>query len=160
VIVVPGESLVTPPEPPVPDVHLSDLKPLKAVSGWGTVQMNKSVTQKALRTAGREWPKGVGVHARSELEYECRPEYARFVATVGLDEGARGHPACLDFAVYADDAEIARSPLLRWEVATVWHLDAAIPKDTRRIRLVVGDGGDHSWDHADWVNAGFVLADK
>ena len=153
-------SLSTEPPPPTPDIQISEIKALKAVSGWGRPVMNRSVVGKALRVAGKVWPKGVGVHAKSELVYSCKPNYARFVAKVGLDEEVRGRRTKLDFAVYADDTEIARSPVLSWDFLTFWHINAAIPKGTKRISLVVGDGGDGGWDHADWVNAGFVLVKK
>ena len=155
VVALSGSALVA---PPAPDIQISDLKALKAASGWGTPQMDKSVVGKGLRVDGKVWPKGVGVHARSQLVYACKPEYKRFVATVGIDEEVKGRASSLDFAVYADRTEIARSPVLRWGFLTAWHLNAAIPKGTKRIRLVVGDGGDGGWDHADWVNAGFIVA--
>ena len=155
VVALSGSALVAPPDP---DIQISGLKALKAVSGWGQPQMDKSVVGKELRVDGKVWPKGVGVHAKSELVYARKPEYERFVATVGIDEEVKGHATSVDFAVYADGTEIARSPVLRWGFLTAWHLNAAIPKGTRRIRLVVGDGGDGGWDHADWVNAGFIVA--
>jgi len=152
------ETLLSQPPPPTPDVQISDLNALKAVSGWGSPVKDGSVVGKALRVRGKVWPKGVGVHANSELVYACKPEYARFVAKVGIDDEVQGRTTSLDFVVYADDTEIARSPLLRWDLMTFWHIDVAIPKGTQRVRLVVGDGGDGGWDHADWVNAGFILA--
>jgi hypothetical protein len=75
------------PKPPSPDVSLADLKPLKATVGWGDhPRMNRSIGDKPLTLGGKIYEKGVGVHADSEMEFELKPEYERFVSVIGLDD--------------------------------------------------------------------------
>jgi len=149
--------LELPPVPPSPDVHLSDLKPAQATTGFGQVGVNKSVEGKPLTVNGRRYEKGMGVHARSELVYACKPEYKRFVAVAGLDDEKRDdeRPSVV-FQVCADNTVLAESPTLTWRDLSHWHFDVAIPAKTKHVRLIVTDAGDGiAADHADWVDAGF-----
>lgn len=146
-----------PPLPPPPDVHISDLKPLKATVGWGgQAKPDRSIGRQPLSIAGTRYEKGMGVHAPSELVYGLEPGYDRFVAVVGIDDEEGGDPrASVVFEVYADKKRLARSPVMR--PAAVWSVDTAIPAGSRRLRLIVTDAGDGmACDHADWANAGFV----
>jgi hypothetical protein len=145
------------PLPPVPDVHLSDLKAEKLSNGYGQMGINKSVDGKPLTVNGTKYEKGLGAHATAELIYANKPEYKRFVAVVGIDDEVRNDERpSLAFHVYADKKLLAESPKLMWRTLGYWHFDVEIPAGTRQIRLVVTDGGDgNACDHADLVNAGF-----
>jgi len=152
------EKATAPPVPPKPDVHLSDLKPRKATVGWGKVHTNRSVAGKTLTVNGRKYQNGMGVHATSELVYDCKVDYRRFVAVAGIDHSQRHdeRPSVV-FKVYADGKLLAESPVLKWDTIDHWHFDCGVPRGYRRIRLVVTDAGDgNACDHADWVDAGFV----
>ncbi|MCY3021831.1 MAG: NPCBM/NEW2 domain-containing protein [Planctomycetota bacterium] len=158
----PAKATVTTPAlpklPPVPHVHLSDLKPATATVGWGQAGVDKSIEGKPLTVNGKKYAKGMGVHAPSELLYACKPEYKRFVAVVGLDDEKRDdeRPSVV-FEVHADDKLLAQSPKLTWRTNRCWHFDVPLPAVTKRVRLVVTDAGDGiAADHADWVDAGFV----
>jgi hypothetical protein len=154
------EKPTAPPLPPKPDVHLSDLKPRKATVGWGRLGTNRSAGGKALTVGGRKYAKGMGVHANSELVYDCRSEYKRFVAVAGIDHSQRhDERPSVAFKVYADEKLLAESPVLKWDTIDHWHFDCAIPRGCKRVRLIVTDAGDgNACDHADWVDAGFVTA--
>ena len=79
-----------PPPPPLPAVYISDLPVVKGTTGLGDPpKLNRSITDKPISVAGRVYEKGVGVHSYSELEYELRPEYRRFVAVVGVDDAMK-----------------------------------------------------------------------
>jgi hypothetical protein len=150
--------LELPPVPPAPAVHLSDLQPTKATTGWGQVGTNVSVDGKPLTVNGKKYDKGLGVHAASELVYPVKPEYKRFVAIAGLDDEKRDdeRPSVV-FQVWADRKLLAESPTLTWKTLARWHFDVPIPAKTKGLRLVVTDAGDgNAADHADWVEAGFV----
>jgi hypothetical protein len=129
----------------------------------------------------------LGGHAVTELVYELKPEYQRFVALGGIDEEILGNDlgrfrACLPgvvFRVYLDGDLVAASPLIRIQYVP-WPFDVEIPKGSRRIKLVIDDpaGGaealasptypdsyrDWWWTapshlgHADWLEAGFVTS--
>ena len=146
-----------PPRPPKPDVHLSDLAPLKATSEWGgPPKKDRSILGKPLRIGGRTYAKGMGVHANSELAYALKREFKRFVALVGLDDEKSHDPrASVVFEVHVDGRRLGRWAVKKANV--VRSFDVAIPPGSKQIRLVVTDAGDGiACDHADWVDAGFL----
>ncbi len=151
--------LDVPPAPPKPNVHLSELKPVRATVGWGKLGVNKTVQDGPLTVNDKKYDKGMGVHAHSELVYACKADYKRFVAVVGLDfEMRKDDRPSVVFKVYADKTLLADSPVLTWKTVSHWHFDVPIPARSRQIRLIVTDADDGiAADHADWVDAGFVV---
>ena len=146
-----------PPRPPKPDVHLSDLSPLKATSEWGgPPKKDRSILGKPLRIGGRTYAKGMGVHANSELTYALKGELKRFVALVGLDDEKSNDPrASVVFEVHVDGRRLASWAVKKANV--VRSFNVALPPGSKQIRLVVTDAGDGiACDHADWVDAGFL----
>ncbi len=166
------------PLPPVPDVAIGDLKPLRNV-GFGHTyggkvrysgntqppQQNKSNLGQPLKLNRQTYDLGMGVHAPCALMYELKPEYKRFVALAGADENlvsisngsnlAR-HPSVV-FKVFIDGKEAAASPVMR-VLAPAWRFDVPIPGGAKLISLVVMDAGDGSReDFANWANAGFIV---
>jgi hypothetical protein len=122
------------------------------------MHVNQSIEGQPLRVAGKTYQKGLGVHAPSELDYACLPEYRRFVAVAGLDDEKADDPrSSVVFEVYAGKKLLAASPVLKRPGLSSWHFNVAIPAQTKAIRLVVNDAGDGlAADHADWVDAGFL----
>jgi NPCBM/NEW2 domain len=158
-IAVTVPSLAVPPIPRAPDVDLATLTPTRATIGWGKIGINKSVSGGPLLVDGKRYKQGLGVHAVSELNYACKPEYSRFVASAGLDgDKSSDDRSSVTFQVYADDTLLAASPTLTWKTINHWNFDMPIPSATKHLRLVVSDAGDGiAADHADWVNGGFLL---
>jgi len=164
--------------PPKPDVAIGDLKPVRNV-GFGHTyngavrysgntqppQKDKSNLGQDLKVNRAVYQQGMGVHAPSELVYEIKPDYRRFVALAGADENlisvSNGsnlakYPSVL-FKVFIDGSEAAASPVMRVQ-SPAWRFDVPIPERARMISLVVMDAGDGSReDFADWVNAGFIV---
>jgi len=165
--------------PPMPDVLIGDLKPVRNV-GFGHTyggevrysgntrapQKDRSNLGGELRMDRRAWTNGMGVHAPCALMYEIQPGWKRFVALAGADENliafSNGsnlakHPSVV-FKVFIDGREAAASPVMR-AMSRGWRFDVPIPEGARVISLVATDAGDGSReDFADWVNAGFVTA--
>jgi len=143
------------PEPPLPDVYLSDLTPIEATTGFGQIQKNKSVEGKPLTIAGQVYERGLGMHANATLVYQLKPEYKRFVAVVGVDDEVTGRGS-VEFTVYADGQLIAETGVV--PVGDVQFIDVEIPAGAKQIKLEALQGADGmSFDHADWANAGFIL---
>jgi hypothetical protein len=166
------------PKPPVPDVYLGDLQPVRNV-GFGHTyggqvrysgntqapQKDKSNLGKELRMDRRTFQHGLGVHAPCGLIYELKPEYRRFVAWAGADENllqiSNGsnlakYPSVV-FAVYIDGERVAVSPVMRIQ-SPAWRFDVPIPAGARIISLATMDAGDGArQDFADWGDAGFVV---
>jgi hypothetical protein len=166
------------PLPPLPDVYLGDLKPIRNVgfghtyggvvrySGQtGAPQKDKSNLGQELRVNRKVYAHGMGVHAPCALAYEVKPEYQRFVGLAGADENlvriSHGsnlakYPSVV-FKVFIDGREAAASPVMR-VVEQAWRFDVPIPAGAQLISLAVTDAGDGSReDFADWADAGFVL---
>ncbi len=146
------------PVPPRPDVPLGRLRPVRATTGFGHVEVGKNAAGGVIDLDGEVDPQGVGVHAPSELVYQRRPGYRRFVARVGIDAKQDWH-GTVTATVFLGDRRLHESPVLRGGDVP-WNLDVPLPPDDgtgAQVRLVVGDGGDgHSWDLTDWIHAGFV----
>ena len=166
------------PSPPMPDIAIGDLKPVRNV-GFGHTysgqvrysgntqppQKDKSNLGQPLKVNRQTYDTGMGVHAPCALMYEIKPEYQRFVALAGADENiidlsngsnlAR-YPSVV-FKVFIDGGEVAASPVMR-ELSPAWRFDVPIPVGAKVISLVAMDAGDGSReDFANWANAGFLI---
>ena len=154
-------SLAVRPAPARPDVPLERLTPERATTGSGRVRFGKTAADTPLQLDGITYTQGIGVHANSELLYELKPEYGRFVARVGIDDKQTGHGTVV-VKVYAGSKLLLESGVIRGGDSP-WTIDVALPKgdagvDPSRLRLVVDstpDGNDR--DLTDWIHAGFVL---
>jgi alpha-glucosidase len=150
---------IIPPAPPMPDVYLSDLNWISETAGWGPPKKDFSVQNNALRVAGSTYSKGIGTHADSEIIYNIQPGYSRFVAKVGIDDEITLDKASIVFSVVIDGITTAASPVIRHDGSTeFWHFNVAISPGSQQLKIVssaTNDGIDY--DHADWVNAGFIL---
>ena len=152
------KTLELPPIPPLPEVYLSELDPIKAVNGWnGEPRKDKSIEDHPITLRGEVFARGMGVHADSELVYELRPSYKRFVSVIGVDDEKNDAPSgSVTFEVLADETSLFKTGVLtpkdEWVLVNV-----PIPSGAQRLRLLVGDGGNGiACDHADWANAGFL----
>ena len=76
--------------------------------------------------------RGVGVHANSELLYDLKPEYDRFVAQVGIDDKQMGHGTIV-VKVYAGTKLLLESGVIRGGDPP-WSIDVALPRDDVGLR--------------------------
>jgi hypothetical protein len=149
-------------EPPAPQVSLMSLTPARAATGWGSIGIGKEAVGGPLNVGGKVYSDGVGMHAPAAVVYACKPEWKRFVATVGIDESQRGaNQSSLAFEVWAEvdgrRVRLDRSPRMVFGKAESWRFNVPVPPKSERFILTVSDGGDgNKNDHADWVNAGFL----
>jgi hypothetical protein len=155
------------PVPPAPEVLLTTLTPATATTGWGKLATDRSVGNKPLTIGGKRFARGLGTHAPSVIRYPLKPEYRRFVAIAGLDDGQRHEQdgsVVFRVRIVKEDrsvSESARSPVLTWRKEGRWHFDVPIPTGATAIELVVDDAGDGiRCDHADWAEAGFMTTDQ
>jgi hypothetical protein len=165
------------PLPPLPDVYLADLRPVRSV-GFGHTyagevrysgdtrppQANRSNRGEPIKINREQYEHGIGIHAPCALSYELEPEYKRFVGLAGVDEHLIGrsngsnlamYPSVV-FKVFIDGKQAAASPVMRI-LSPAWRFDVDIPQGARVINLVAMDAGDGTReDYADWANAGFI----
>ncbi|HKQ70871.1 MAG TPA: M4 family metallopeptidase, partial [Polyangiaceae bacterium] len=73
-------------------VYVSDLSWKSATNGFGPVERDRSNGQaaagdgKVLTLGGTTYSKGLGVHGASDVRFDLAGKYARFLASVGVDD--------------------------------------------------------------------------
>jgi len=145
--------------PSLPDVGLQDLKPTRDVVGYGDAsQKDRSIMGSPIQMAGIGFTHGMGTHASSELNYDLKLDFKRFVAVVGVDDEVVGQTKVnpsLQFWVYADDQLLAKTDAVT--VGELKFLDVKIPDGHKQIILKVTSArAGTDWCHADWASAGFI----
>jgi len=152
---------VTGETPPLPEVYIDALKPLKVATGWGGFKVNTALNG-PLTIQKEKFDHGVCIHADGFATYERDPSWKRFVAVVGIDESQRPqNQSSIKFSISAEAADgtrlLADSPILRFGQCERWHFDVKIPDDAIRIVIRSDTAGDgNKSDHGDWCNAGFL----
>ncbi|MBE6389653.1 MAG: hypothetical protein E7043_05710 [Lentisphaerae bacterium] len=134
--------------------YLSDMKPVSAKQSEVSLTMDKECYRgNILKIRDREFAKGLGTHASSEVIYQLDPKdnWKLFTAYVGVDNtgGPRG---TLEFRVYTDGRLAASSGKITAanEAVPIW----ADVKGCRELKLVVTDADDGIFgDIADWADA-------
>jgi nicotinamidase-related amidase len=156
-----------PPAPPMPSVRLFDLPPVKEDTGWDQNERRIPARMYNMRIRGKDYRKGLCVHAPSKMTFKIKPEYERFVALAGIDDSVLALNAgryvgafpSVTFEVHIDSKLIVRSPVMRVSEGP-WRFDVPIPKGSKTIQLIVTDAGDGSrLDVADWCNSGFLISE-
>ena len=86
-------------------LNLTDLKWVKASSGWNNPTINKSVAGNTLNVAGKDYSNGIGTHAISLIEYDIPEGYDHFSAKAGIDKECIDHPegATVNFFVFTQE---------------------------------------------------------
>ncbi|MGZ0153029.1 NPCBM/NEW2 domain-containing protein [Kribbella sp. WER1] len=139
--------------PPAGTTALSDLPWLATENGWGPVEKDQSNGETAagdgrpLTIAGTVYPKGLGTHAPSSVQYYLGGRCSTLTVTTGIDDevGDKGHAG---FEIHGDGATLATSEAsgsgpavpLSVSVAGVNVLD---------LRTTDLDGTNS--DHTDWA---------
>ncbi|HEU4754226.1 MAG TPA: DUF1553 domain-containing protein, partial [Armatimonadota bacterium] len=97
------------------ETPLTTLKWFSASTGYGQIQLGKSVVEKPLRLGDRTYAEGIGTHANSIITYLLPPGVTRFKAVAGPDAGALeqgGRPSVQFFVVTGDRSMVeARAAL-------------------------------------------------
>lgn len=133
--------------------YLSDLTP-SSQNGYAIVHNDLSFDSTALTLDGIVYPKGLGMHAISEVTYNISGfNYSNFSAQIGVDDAIYENTfASVIFKVFKDNTLAYTSPIMR-------ALDSTIPisidvLNVNELRLVVENAGDFIWaDHANWADA-------
>lgn len=134
--------------------YLSDMKPVKAIQPEAVLSMDKECYRKGTLTIRkREFAKGLGVHAASEVVYQLDPKenWKMFTANVGLDNSG-GNVGTVEFLIYTDGKLAARSGKLTasMDAVPIW----ADVRGCKELKLVVTDANDGIYgDIADWCDA-------
>ncbi len=142
-------------------VYLSDLTPkTERIEGrlhrpW-PLKQDRSVGGGPLTIGGRRFEKGLGVHSRTELDYELAGGYETFVATLGIDDAVRPRGSVV-FRVLGDGTVLHESATL---TGTSEPQPCRVDVDGVALLTLVVDYGDalDLADHADWGGARLLRA--
>ncbi|HTX21138.1 MAG TPA: NPCBM/NEW2 domain-containing protein [Candidatus Aquilonibacter sp.] len=139
------------PPPGLGTNYLSDIQPIYAYTGSGTIVPDESIGGHTITLGGVTYPHGIGVNSRSGVEYNLGGVCSRFQATLGIDDEV-GSSGTVIFEVFADGTRIYESGVMTGSTpATSINLDVT---GVRRLTLGVDDDNDGTGnDHADWANA-------
>ncbi len=164
--VTPETTLKAPPIPPLPTVYLDATNTKFVQNTAGQARFGVSYTNNKLSLDGKAYDKGIGTHAKALAVATIPKDATRFVSMVGIDDAARkDERSSVVFEVYGDVLEmgekpvlLAQSPVLTAKGLGSWNFNVELNARFKEVRLVVTDGGNGiASDHADWVNAGFVI---
>jgi hypothetical protein len=144
-------------------VYLSDQKPsdyrhIPFLSVSWDYRLDRNAEGTHLRSGGRVYFKGIGMHSTSRLTFDLDGPYRRLDAIAALDDrvGRRGSVA---FRVFADGREAFKSEIVRGSVAPGKSgLPVSVDlRGAQRVSLVVdfAEQGD-VLDHADWLDVRLV----
>ena len=151
--------------------YLSDMDPVKAREHLGSLFLAKlpfkrdsNVLGNPLRMKGKTWPKGLGVHAYSRLDYDLAAKFQKFQATIGLDDSARPasqrrageNTGAVIFRVFLDGKLISEKPMRFTDPPQ--ELDLRIVGG-RTLSLEVDFGGKNlsaALDRANWCGARII----
>jgi len=147
--------------PPTGTTALSDDTWVSAANGWGPPEKDMSNGETAagdghpITIRGQVYPKGLGVHAISEIVYYLGGNCSSLTSDVGVDDetGGRGE---VTFQIYADTAKVADSGAVTG-TSPVQNLHADLTGATW-LRLYVDTDGDASYDHSDWAGPELTCA--
>jgi alpha-galactosidase len=147
--------------PPTGTTALSDDTWVSAVNGWGPPEKDMSNGETAagdghpITIRGQVYPKGLGVHAISEIVYYLGGNCSSLTSDVGIDDetGGRGQ---VTFQIYADTAKVADSgAVIGTSPVQTLHADLT---GATWLRLYVDTDGDASYDHSDWAGPELTCA--
>jgi len=139
--------------------YLSDLSPesyrhVPFLSLSWPYRVDRSVSGGMLRSAGRVYLKGLGMHSASRLTYVLAEPYRRFQAELAVDDETEGGGS-VGFRVFVDGQVKYTSPAVRGGQSPLpVSVDIA---GAKRLDLVVdfAERADEL-DHADWLNARLI----
>jgi alpha-galactosidase len=125
--------------------------------GWTKPKTDKAFSGKPLSIAGQKFQSGIGTRALSTLWLELDGRAQKFLASVGVDDGAPNEAASVCFLIVGDDKKLWTSgPMKRGDAAKTVDLNL---KGVRSLLLKVDHVGEsNNFDHADWADANFVVA--
>ncbi|RSS58193.1 NPCBM/NEW2 domain-containing protein, partial [Streptomyces sp. WAC06614] len=150
----------TPPPAPTRNSYLSDLTWISATNGWGPVERDTSNGRSAagdgplISFGGTTYPKGLGVHAPSDIAYHLGGAAVRFTSLVGIDDfsAKQSTLGATRAKVYGDDRLLLTTPTLTAATGPV-QVDLDV-RGVRVLRLVVEDANNRtSFDHTSWALA-------
>jgi len=134
--------------------NLSSLTWTSATAGWGTVQLNQTISGNTLTLRGVKYATGIGTHAASTIVYNLAGGYTNFSSDIGIDDEELGKGAgAVDFQVVGDGKVLFDSGVLTG-ASPIVSLNVNVT-GVQTLTLIANNGiaGNIDYDHADWAGA-------
>jgi alpha-galactosidase len=148
---LPGYGAVSIATRPVGTPWVSDLAPVSAQVGWGSLGVDESVDGNPLTIAGVGYAKGIAPHAAAEVTYYLGGHCTRFTSGAGVDDETNNRGS-VTFTVLGDGQVLAETGVVLGGQQAV-PLDVNVANVTELV-LVTGVGPDNNnHDHSEWVDA-------
>ena len=133
---------------------MDELAPTSHEEDYGGLNRRLSVDSNPLRIGGKEYARGLGTHANSQIRYLVNNRYQRFEAEVGVDDEKDGGGTVV-FQVFADGRRVFDSGIMRGKQSAK---RISVPlENVEELLLVATDAGDGiNCDHGDWAEARLI----
>ena len=128
---------------------------------FNVLRFGQSCMETPIKIGERQFERGLGTHANSEIAVTVPPGAHTFSAFVGVDNNydTQGRLGSVQFSVEIDGKEVLRTPVLKGGDEP-YPVDLAIPDPTGQIVLKVDTTRDGpAYDQSDWADAHFVMED-
>ncbi len=138
----------------VSDLEAADYRHLPFLDLAWPYRADRNVTGGLLRSGGRLYLKGIGMHSAARLTYRLAEPYRQFQAELAIDDNASGRGS-VGFRVYVDGSPKYASPIVRGGMRPVpVSVDVS---GAKRLDLIV-DYADHAdeLDRANWLDTRLV----
>jgi hypothetical protein len=137
--------------------YLSDLQWVSATAGWGTVQLDKSITGNTITLGTTTYTKGLGTHADSTIVYNLAGQYTHFLSDIGMDARVIGRDAAVKFQVLGDNGVVLYDSGVMTDTAAAKSIDINVT-GVQQLTLIVTTAtpGDIDYCHGDWADARLV----
>jgi hypothetical protein len=125
-------------------VYLSDMEPLRTVQTSTEDRIeryrrDKNLDGGPLRLAGEVFPKGLALHAYTELEYDLKGDYRQLQFVVGINDGIGGIDGPTNLLIEADGKELFKLTVTRKDKERARSVTLNV-KDVQRVRITVSSG--------------------
>ncbi len=137
-------------------VRLGSLDMGKMTAGWGTPQVDLSISKTPLSLAGKRFAHGVGTHAPSVVWIDLAGGSDRFLATLGVDDSAHDLGDGVVFKIIGDGKMLFQSGTLKRD-QTPKTVDIDV-RGVKSLGLVVNYVGNGACPHGDWADARFLVS--
>ena len=118
------------------------------------VMNNRAVTDVPISIGGKQYKKGLGVHADSEIAFPINGKYKTFHVVPGPDDAHRGK---LQMIIKVDGKTAYDSGVIHSQDGVERKpIEIDISKAKELILIVTAADGDKGGDHADWADAYLV----
>jgi len=140
--------------------YLSDIPWTSMINGWGPAERDHSNGELGandghqISLGGVTYPKGLGVHADSQLRWQLAGQCSTFSAVIGVDDEV-GAAGSVIFQVYVDGALRFMSPVMTGSTPAQ-SIQVDVSGGSELALFVHYAWDDYASDHADWADARVV----